>query len=419
MDTQDNQISVPGNSKWKRFYSSPITRWALIVVVIVASFGAGLQAGKKGYVFVPKSFSIVNQAGQPQNVDYNILWQALDALNKNYIDQPIDQQKVLYGAVSGAVAALGDPYTEFFSPPDLNNFQTQLQGSFDGIGAEVGLQNGVITIAAVLDGDPAQKAGLQAKDVISAVDGKSTSGWTVDQAVTAIRGQKGTQVTLTIIRAGESKPLSFTITRDEIIVKSVTWKYQTVQGKNIAVVTIAQFGGDTTGLFNQAVDDILKHNVDGIVLDLRGNPGGYLQSAVDVASNWVPAGKTVVTEAHSDGTSQVYTAEGNNRLTNIKTVILIDGGTASAAEILSGALHDYHYAELIGEKSFGKGSVQELINLPDNTALKVTIAKWITPDGQNLNHNGLNPDIPVSITQAQVSSGQDPQMDKALSEVTK
>jgi len=207
------------------------------------------------------------------------------------------------------------------------------------------------------------------------------------------------------------------------VVKSVTWKYvdQVVNGKteHIAVVTISEFGDDTTPLFTQAVNDILTHNVSGIVIDLRNNPGGYLQSAVDVASNWLPLDKTVVTEAHSDGTNNVYKAEGNNRLNGIKTVVLMNGGTASAAEILSGALHDYKVAELIGDKSFGKGSVQELFNLKDGSAIKVTIAKWITPNGVNLNHNGLTPDVPVTLTPDEVSKGQDPQMDKALQEVTK
>lgn len=395
-----------------------------VLILVVVSYTFGYTMGHKGYVFQPKEFKVVNQSTLPQTVDYSLLTDAINILEKQYIDKPVDQQKILYGAISGAVSAAGDPYTTYFNPTQLNDFQTNLKGSFEGIGAEVGQVNGNIVVIAPLDGSPAQKAGLKAKDIIAAVDGQSTASWSVDQAVTKIRGPKGTQVTLTIVRQGESKPFDVKITRDQITVKSVKWQYQTVKDasgkdKKIAVVSISQFGDDTTPLFTQAVNDILKNNVDGIVLDLRNNPGGYLQSAVDVASNWVSLDTTVVTEAHSDGTSQVYKAEGNNRLTGIKTVVLINGGTASAAEILSGALHDYKIAELIGEKSFGKGSVQELFNLKDGSAVKVTIAKWITPGGVNLNHNGLDPDVPVTLTQDQVNAGQDPQMDSALKEVTK
>ncbi len=419
---QNNEVN---SSLPKKPMMTPTVKWwtKLVagVLIVVISFIGGWETGHHGYIFNPKSFEIVNQGNQPQAVDYNLLWDAINVLNTKYIDKPVNQQQILYGAVSGAVAALGDPYTTFFDPTDLNNFQTQLSGSFSGIGAEVGSLNNNVVIIAPLQGSPAEKAGLKAKDIIAKVNGASTATSTVDQVVGLIRGPKGTQVTLTIIR-GDQKPFDLTITRDDIVIKSVTWTYKAVpvngQTKNIAVVTINQFGDDTTSLFQQAEADILKHSVSGIIIDLRNNPGGYLQSAVDVASAWVPAGKTVVTEAHSDGTAQVYSAEGNNQLAGIKTVILINGGTASAAEILSGALHDYKIAELIGEKSFGKGSVQELIDLPDNSAIKVTVAKWITPDGQNLNHNGLNPDIPVTLTQDQVNAGQDPQMDKAVQEVT-
>jgi len=394
------------------------------IVFVIVSYLIGYNVGHKGYVFVPKDFKIVNQDSQSQSVDYNLLWKAIDIINNKYIDKPVDQQKILEGAISGAVASVGDPYTVYFNPKNLDNFQTSLKGSFTGIGAEVGLQNGNIVVVAPLQDSPAQKAGLKAKDVIAKVDGKATTGWSVDQAVSVIRGPKGTQVVLTIVRAGQDKPLEIKITRDEIKIKSVRWEYKQVEKdgkkKNIAVITISQFGDDTTDLMNSAVNDVLKHSVDGIVLDLRNNPGGYLQSAVEVASNWVEGGKTIVTEAHSDGTSQVFAAKGNNRLKDIKTVALINGGTASAAEILSGALHDYNIAELIGEKSFGKGSVQELIDLPNNGgAVKVTVAKWITPNGKNLNHDGLNPDNQVTLTQDQADKGQDPQMDKAVDEVIK
>ena len=393
------------------------------LVIVVLAYLAGYQSGHKGYVFSPKDFKVVNQDSLPQTVDYSLLKDAEDIINTKYIDKPVDQQKMLYGAISGAVASLGDPYTVFFPPKNLSDFQTGLKGSFGGIGAEVGSKNGFVVIVAPLDGTPAQKAGLKAKDIITKINATSTENMLVDDAVNLIRGTPGTKVTLTIARPGTDKPFDVTLTRENIVIKSVKWDYKDVtvsgQKRQVAVITISQFGDDTKALFDQAVNDVLKHNVAGIVIDLRNNPGGYLQTAVDVASNWISLGTTVVTEAHSDGTSQVYKAEGNNRLTGIKTEVLINGGSASAAEILSGALHDYKIAELIGEKSFGKGSVQELINLKDGSGIKVTVAKWITPGGVNLNHNGLDPDVKATLTDDDVKNGKDPQMDAALNEITK
>jgi len=390
-----------------------------IVLLIAASFGAGWKTGNKGYTFEPKTFKVINQSEMPQTVDYQLLWDAIDTVSSKYIDQPIDQQKVLYGAVSGAIAAIGDPYTEFFEPKDLQSFRTDLQGSFDGIGAEISKKNGQIVVVAPLEGTPAQRAGLMAQDAILEVDGQSTANWTTDEAVDHIRGKRGTQVILTIFREGKTEPFKVTITRDKIEVKSVKVVYKEVNGKNIAVMTISKFGDDTEPLFNSYVNEILNRKVDGLVLDLRNNPGGYLQTAVDLASNWVQEGQVVVTEARSDGDIQKYKANGNTRLSGIKTVILINGGSASAAEILSGALHDHGIAELIGEKSFGKGSVQELVELRDGAAVKVTVAKWITPNGKNLNKDGLNPDVEVKLTEDDFNNNRDPQMDKALEEIMK
>jgi carboxyl-terminal processing protease len=399
-------------------------KWAIFgLILVIVAYEFGYNMGHKGYVFVPKEFKVVNQSDQPQTVDYNLLWDAINTVNQKFIDQPIDQQKVLYGAVKGAVEAVGDPYTTFFEPKQLQNFQTGLKGSFDGIGAEVGKSDGNIVIVAPLDGSPAQAAGLKAKDIIAKVNGETVNDWSVEQAVDKIRGPKGTKVALTIVREGKNQPFDVTITRDVIRIKSVKWEIKNTapngSGKKIAVITLTQFGDDTKGLFGQAVNDILRQNIQGIILDERNNPGGYLQTAVDLGSDWIDSGKTIVTEAHSDGSSVKYSAEGNNRLAGIKTVVLINGGSASAAEILAGALHDYKSAELIGEKSFGKGSVQELVDLKEGGAVKVTVAKWITPNGKNLNKDGLDPDIAVKLSDDDISKGKDPQMDKALSEISK
>jgi carboxyl-terminal processing protease len=391
-----------------------------IILVAAGSYRLGYVTGKKGLVFQPKEFKIINQNEQPATVDYNLLWEALRVVQNNYIDKDkIDQRKILYGAVRGAVSAAGDQYTTFFDPDELNNFRTELAGSFDGIGAEVGKKDNNIVIVAPLDDTPAQKAGILANDIIVAIDGQSTADMSVDEAVTKIRGKRGTQVTLTIYRSGHNKTFDVIITRETISVKSVKWEYKTVNNKNVAIINISRFGDDTNDLFGQAINDVLLHHVDGVVLDLRNDPGGYLESAVQVAGQWVPKNQVVVTEAHSDGSSIPYNSAGFGRLSSTKTVVLINGGSASAAEILAGALRDYNIAQLIGEKSFGKGSVQQLIDLPGDSAVKVTIAKWITPSGKNLNHDGLTPDIEVKLSEDDMNNKRDPQLDRALEEVTK
>jgi len=422
MDSQEqNQFSPSQNPPKPR--AGYFVKGIAVILIVVAAYGIGYQVGRKGYIFVPKSFSVINQSSTSQTVDYSLLWDAINILNTKYIDKPIDQQKILYGAVAGAVASAGDPYTTFFPPADLQNFKTSLAGTFQGIGAEVGTKDGNIVIVSPIKDSPADKAGLQPGDIIAGVDGQSTQTWTVDMAVTKIRGPKGTVVTLSIVRAGKDKPFDVKITRDNIVIKSVTYSYKTVsingQNKTIAVVTLSEFGDDTKALFDQAVNDILTHNVSGIIIDLRNDPGGYLQTAVDIASNWVKQGDLVVSEAHSDGTTITYKGEGNPRLAGIKTVVMINGGSASAAEILSGALHDHGFATLLGEKSFGKGSVQELDDLPGGSAIQVTIAKWITPGGVNLNHNGLTPDVVVNMTADDAAAGKDPQMDAAFSQFGK
>ncbi len=419
MDTEVQNQEQPGQPETRR--PSGLVKSISVILLVVIAYYAGWQSGHKGLVFEPKEFKVINQQNAPSTVDYSLLWNAIGVLNDKYIDKPLDQQKILYGAVSGAVAALGDPYTSFFDPGQLQDFQSQLSGSFSGIGAEVGEKDGNIVIVAPLDGTPAQRAGILAGDIIVKVNGTSTQGWTVDQAVDQIRGPKGTQVTLSLVRQGKDAPFDLAITRDDIQVKSVKWSYKDIQAggqtKTIAIISMSEFGGDTKSLFDQAAADALKHHASGIVLDLRNNPGGYLQTAVDVASYWLNKGDLVVSEAHSDGTVNKYEAEGNNELNGIKTVVLINGGSASAAEILSGALHDHGLAQLVGEKSFGKGSVQELVDLPGGSAVKVTVAKWITPNGVNLNHNGLDPDVPVKLTPDDVNAGKDPQLDQALQQL--
>lgn len=375
--------------------------------------------GAKGYIYSGNNFKVVNQNDAPKNVNYDLLWQALDVINNKYIDKPVDQQKVLYGAISGAVAAVGDPYTAFFNPKQFSDFKTELGGSFEGIGAEVGMKDGSVVIVAPIEGSPAQKAGLLAGDILLKINNDDATALTLEEAVSKIRGPKDTTVDVMIYRPSDKKQHDFKIIRQTIEVKSVKYKVQTINGKKIEIINLERFGDDTVDLFKQAVADVQKNKVDGIVLDLRDDPGGYLDASVQIASYWVNPGDVVVTEKHSDGTENTYKGLGNNVLAKIPTTILINGGSASASEILTGALHDHNIAKTVGMKSFGKGSVQELINLPENTAVKVTVAKWFTPNGINITKNGLEPDTKIDRTSDDITANKDPQLDKALELISK
>jgi carboxyl-terminal processing protease len=389
-------------------------RAIISVVVLVAIFAVGYAFGD-ARLNINSKLQIFKGTPPPnQSADYSLLWDALNELNSKYVDRPLDQQKLLYGAISGLVAAAGDPYTTYFDPQEAKQFADQLKGTFDGIGAEVGLKNDQIVIIAPLDDTPAQKAGLLAGDEILAINTESTSGMTVDQAVSKIRGKAGTEVTLTILHTGKKSAQDIKITRQQINVKSVKLVEKKVNGKQIAVITLSQFGDDTKGLFESAVEKVLASGDSGIILDLRNDPGGYLDTAVTVASNWVDSGKTVVQEKDYKGEIKDYPASGSSRLKGIKTVVLVNGGSASASEILAGALQDYKLATLVGTKTFGKGSVQELTNLKDDSEIKITVAKWLTPTGRAIHKIGLDPDIKIDISADDINAGRDPQMDKAL-----
>lgn len=396
----------------------------LIALLIFGAFRFGYAEGSAGFKFQPKSFKIVNQQDQPQTVDYNLLWETINKLKTNHIEKPTDDQKILYGAVKGAVESVGDPYTEFFTPEELKSFETDLSGKFEGIGAEIGKQGGNIVIIAPLDGTPAENAGLLPKDIIVKVNDEVANGWSTEEAVRRIRGPKDTEVTLTIYREGRTNTFDVKIKRDQIVIKSVKWEVRSVKNaegkdKKVGLLTITRFGDDTSLLFNRGVQELLSKSVDALVLDLRSNPGGYLETAVDLAGYWVPKDKVVVTEAHSTGKNTEYVSKGVGTLAGTKTITLINGGSASASEILAGALRDYHLTQLVGEKSFGKGSVQQVLDLPGQSALKVTIAKWLTPSGHNINKEGIAPDMEVKLSEDDIKNQKDPQLDKALEEAVK
>jgi carboxyl-terminal processing protease len=371
-----------------------------LLVFVVLVFAAGVLVGRGG------AKTSASTTGQ---LNYSSVDQVYGVLKKDF-DGSLNQQKLTDGLKAGLVSAAGDPYTVYFSSTDAKAFNNELSGSITGIGAELGSndQNQIVIISP-LSGYPAEKAGLKPKDIVAAINGKTTQGMTIDATVTKIRGNPGTNVTLTIVR-GSAKPFDVTITRQKITVPSV--KYE--EDSDIGYMKISQFTQDTADLAQKGAQEFKSKNIKGVVLDLRGDPGGYLDAAVRVSSLWLNQGQTVVSERRGNTVVGSETALGGNILKGLPTVVLIDDGSASASEITAGALRDNGAAQLVGVKSFGKGSVQQVEDFKDGSELKVTIARWYTPDGKNIDKQGIKPDVTVTISDADAAAGKDPQKDKAL-----
>jgi len=369
-----------------------------------------------------------------QQLDFSKFWVVLEKLENNYYDKTaIDPQKLLDGAIAGMVNSLDDPYTVYLPPQQNTDFKQGLAGQFTGIGAELGMRDKQIIIVAPLDGTPAEKAGLKAGDIIGKVNDEYTAGWSVSQAVDKIRGPKGTNVTLTILRKGESEPRVITITRDVITIKSVThWvkpikeidsiKMQNAilknnKDKRIAYIRLSQFGDNTNqewlSLANELSLQMKKDSsIKGVVLDLRNNPGGYLNDAVFIASEFLPTGAAVVLQDDGHGTQGKLVVERQGLMLNTPLVILLNKGSASASEILAGAMRDHNRATLIGETSFGKGTIQNAEELGGGSGLHVTIAKWLTPKGTWVHKKGLTPDVVVELNPKEPEH--DTQLEKAI-----
>lgn len=341
------------------------------------------------------------------NLSYGQLDEVYRVLVSKY-DGKLDKQKLLDGAKRGLVDAAGDPYTVYFTADQAKEFSSDLNGKFEGIGAELGKTEGRLTILSVIGDSPAQNAGLQAKDIIYKVNDEETAKMTVSDAVKKIRGEKGTSVKLSIVRGGTGK--DYTIVRDSITNPSVKSE---VLNDGVGYMRITRFGDDTSSLARKAAQDFKGQNVSKVVLDLRGNGGGLLSAARDVSSLWLKD-KVVVSERTNGVTTDTLRSESSPILSGVKTVVLVDGGSASASEIVAGALKDNGAATLVGEKTFGKGSVQTVENLAGGAELKVTIARWYTPLGKNINKEGIMPDKVVALSEDDVKAGRDPQKDAAL-----
>jgi carboxyl-terminal processing protease len=347
----------------------------------------------------------------PGQLDYSSVNTVYNSLRQNY-DGKLTAEQVLNGLKAGLAEATDDPYTEYFTAKEAQKFQDELNNSFSGIGAELGQDKDKnLIVVAPIKGFPAERAGLKAQDIITTINGESTAGVSIDEAVSKIRGEAGTKVALKIIR-DKSKALTFTITRADIQVPSVTTK---ILPGNVGYMQISNFADDTSTLAKKAALEFKSKQVKGVILDLRNNPGGLVDAAVSISSLWLPDGKLVMQEKRSDGhVLQTYTASGSNILQGVPTVVLINGGSASAAEITAGALHDNGLATLIGEKSYGKGVVQAIKDFADGSQLKVTIASWYRPNGQNINHKGITPDEVVKLDDNDAKAGNDVQQKAAL-----
>ncbi len=388
---------------------------ALWVLLVVAVFWSGHHIGYE---------SGLNATGNVPGADTSVVtdaqfapfWQVWHILDDKYVAaSSTSSQTKIYGAMQGLAASYGDPYTVFFPPQENSNFETQIQGDFEGVGMEIDIKDGNLTVVAPLKGSPAEKAGVHAGDIITKIDATSTTNMTSDDAAAIIRGPKGSVVKLTIVRSGEAQPLIIPVTRDVINIPTVTTNQIGTGPSSIFTIQLMTFTANSPALFQGALRQFVESGSHKLILDLRGDPGGYLEAAWDIASWFLPVGDVVVTEDYGGKQpSQVFKSKGYNIFnSNLQMVILVDGGTASAAEILSGALSQHGVATLVGTKTFGKGSVQELIPITSNTSLKVTVARWLTPNGTNLSHDGLDPDIVVPVTDADIASGTDVQLKKA------
>lgn len=399
----------------KSFRNSAIAT-PLALVGILGSFGVGIGVGK----FIQQKTNAEILAKNSENtkgerLDLAPFWKTLDTLNQKFISTtasssiPSDNDKI-WGAARGLAASYGDPYTVFFPPKEAKSFTEEVRGNFEGVGMEIGIKEGTLTVIAPLKGTPAERAGLKPGDQILKIGKRFTGGMSVEEAIRNIRGPKGTTVTLTTKRNGDAQDV--VVERDVINIPTIDTK---LRDDGVFVISLYTFSSNSPALFRSALRDFILSGSDKLVLDLRGNPGGYLDAAVDMASYFLPLGKTVVIEdAGEKQPQQVERSKGYNVFNDkLKMAVLVDQGSASASEILAGALHEQGIAKLVGEKTFGKGSVQELVEITPETSLKVTIARWLTPLGHSISQNGLTPDTIVTITKKDLEKKIDPQMEKA------
>jgi carboxyl-terminal processing protease len=389
----------------------------LAVLLATATFFSGLQIGSGVEMEASLGELFRSETQADTSVDLGEFWRVWNLLDEKFVSstttEPLTPQQKLQGAIEGLVKSYGDPYTIYFPPQEASMFAQEISGNFSGVGMEVGMREEIITVIAPLPNSPAEKAGILAGDAIIKIDNESTEGMNTDEAVRKIRGEEGTVVHLTIFREGETEFLEKDITRESIVIPTSKTE---VKGDTF-VIALYSFNAIAEAEMQTALREYVKSGKKNLILDLRGNPGGYLEGAVSIASYFLPLGKVVVRENFGDDTpEEVYRSSGKElgKYKPENMVVLVDGGSASAAEILAGALKEHGAATLIGDTTFGKGSVQELVDLPDGSSLKVTIARWLTPNGNSISNGGLEPDIKIERTAEERAVGKDTQMEAAL-----
>lgn len=382
--------------------------WMAVFGLIVLVFGSGFLLGRSNALAMRSSYG----AGQPSDTDFALFWEAWNALEQKYpFDAPTAEERI-YGAIEGLARAYNDPYTVFFNPTEAKDFSDEISGSFSGVGMELGIKNEVLTVIAPLEGTPADRAGVRAGDIVSSIDGEPAYDLAVDEAVRRIRGQMGTEVTIGFIQIATQQERVITLVRENISIPTI----ETEIKNDVFVIRLYSFTEDASDVFKNALTEFKHSGKKKLIIDLRNNPGGYLSDAIEIASWFVPQGKVIVREDFGTGAEEiVYRSRGLDAgVTGNNTIVLINGGSASASEIVAGALQEQAAVRLVGTKTFGKGSVQELVPLSNKTSLKVTVARWLTPQGRSLSEESLEPDVEVVVSKDDVISNRDVQMEKAL-----
>ncbi len=394
-----------------------IAKISTFIIVGVLFFVGGFYIGFNNIPEVEKVYGISNKENIPSDVsdaDFADFWKAWNIINERHPDgQETSSQEKIWGAIKGMVESVGDPYTYFFTPEEAEDLNIDLSGEFYGVGMEVGVRDGNLVVITPIKNSPADKAGVQAGDIILKIGEEVANKLTVDKAVDLIRGEKGTPVLLTLVREKESTPIEITVIRDLIKIPTLETE---LRKDGIFVVRLFDFSRNAELDFEKALDEFVASKSKKLIIDLRGNPGGYLGSAINITSWFLEEGKTVVIEksTHADS-NNTYRSNGNMLQGDFDVIVLVDGGSASASEIMAGALQEHKAATLVGTKTFGKGSVQELINFKDKTELKITVAEWLTPNGLSISKDGLIPDIIVEFDEEVYKKDKkDNQMEEAV-----
>jgi carboxyl-terminal processing protease len=410
-----------------------VTAIIIAGVAVLVAFGGGVLLGGKNFtasgISVSASESILSNK-VPLGVDFSPVWKAWEVIDEKFVSTKVevattststpnsptgleDPQLRVWGMIQGLAASLDDPYTVFLPPSDAEIFEDDISGAFEGVGMEIAIRDSVLTVVSPLKGTPAFRAGLKSADRIISIDGVSTKGMDIGAAVKKIRGPKGTVVKFEVLREGNTEILEIEVTRDTISIPTINSE---LRDDGIFKIELLNFSAVSPAFFREVLREFVKSNSNKLILDLRGNPGGFLGASVDIASWFLPSGKIVVTEDYGGKQkSIIHRSRGYNIFNeNLKMVILVDGGSASASEILAGALQSHGIAKLVGTNTFGKGSVQELVDITSDTSLKITVARWLTPSGDVIPHDGIAPDIEVKVTQEDTDAGDDPQLEKAV-----